>query len=152
MFQLNRHFKQFAQLSLRQKFDLGVALCRLTFVVMLIKIRSIDWFLKNSLNNNATTAALTESEQTKIQNIQTANGLHEMVRLASRILPFACECVPRSLVLRDMLRARGITAFVKLGVSKDALSMQSHAWVEVYDEAICEDAELKTNFKPITPQ
>ena len=149
MFRINQHLKRFVNLSLSQKRDICQAMYYLSSMVVQIKIRSLSWFWENSITNATSEFDNKLSDKTKAELINTAQNLHESIRLASRLLPFPCECVPRSLVLRDMLQKKGVAAKFQIGVNKENLSLQSHAWVEVYGEAIGEKDDLKTTFKPI---
>lgn len=149
MFQFSQKFKRFIQLSFSQKKDVGEAIFRLLFAVSQIKLRSIDWFWKKNMQDNAADNEGDSNADIVKNHIQVATSLHESIRLASRLLPFPCECVPRSMVLRDMLRKNGIASNIKIGVKTVNLDLHSHAWVEVYGEAIGEKDGLKSSFKTI---
>lgn len=101
------------------------------------------------MQNNSVDSEVAQDGDIVNNHIQVATGLHESVRLASRLLPFPCECVPRSIVLRDLLRKKGVDSNIKIGVKTANLNLQSHAWVEVFGEAIGENNDLKDSFKPI---
>jgi hypothetical protein len=56
------------------------------------------------------------------------------VRLATSIWPFRTTCLVRSMVLARMLRRRGYSAHVVIGVPKEGIGQDprfAHAWVEV---------------------
>lgn len=144
-----QYLKQFSQLSFSQKRALFEALYRLSFVVIQIKFRSMSWFMENSIEGNSVDADKNVNDAVITAGTNAAESLHESIRLASRLLPFSCECIPRSIVLRDMLQKEGVAAKVRVGVKKENVSLQSHAWVEVYGEAICENNALNANFTPI---
>ncbi|RBP49645.1 transglutaminase superfamily protein [Arenicella xantha] len=57
--------------------------------------------------------------------------MHESVRLAARLHIVSMACLPRSIVLADMLRRQGDRAIVRIGVNKAGVQFVSHAWVEV---------------------
>jgi hypothetical protein len=57
----------------------------------------------------------------------------EIARLThatARSLPFACNCLDRSLALCWLLRRRGIAARLRIGARKDGAQLKAHAWVE----------------------
>lgn len=149
MFQSKVHFKKFISLSLQQRRYFCMALLQLSVVKLKIRCRSIDWFWQKLEIGNQVIYQQKETSKERIENISIAQDLHELIRLASRLLPFACECIPRSIVLRDMLQKIDIDAKVKIGVKKSAINLQSHAWVEVYDQAIGEITDLKKEFRRI---
>lgn len=149
MFQIHRYLKHYARLSLRQKWDFCRVLYRLSLMVVQIKFRSIDWFWVKKGGSDVIISENQINSEKRQANVQVANELHETIRLASRLLPFSCECVPRSLVLRDMLQKKGVVATVYIGVNKVDANLQSHAWVEVYGDAIGENSDVKSLFKPI---
>lgn len=74
-------------------------------------------------------------------------GIHFAVQRAARFQLTKSDCMPRSLVLRDMLQRRSIPAELKLGVQKGESGLASHAWVEVLGEKIGEPDG--SNFHPI---
>jgi len=58
----------------------------------------------------------------------------EIARLThatARYLPFASNCLDRSLALCRLLRRRGIAARLRIGARKEGEHLQAHAWVEV---------------------
>lgn len=52
------------------------------------------------------------------------------VDLAYRVLPLTHTCLKESLVLLRMLRGRGVSSRLCLGVRKDGDRFAAHAWVE----------------------
>jgi len=73
--------------------------------------------------------------------------MHESVRLASRLHFMPTRCLPRSIVLADMLRAKRYSARVVLGVAKNGGALSSHAWVEVNGDKVAEPEGVEQNFK-----
>ncbi len=72
--------------------------------------------------------------------------MHESVRLAERCHPLRSVCLPKALVLKKMLRARGVPAVLRIGVSKRDELFASHAWVEVDGIAVAEPDSVKDDF------
>ena len=63
-------------------------------------------------------------------------------------------CLPRSLALQRMLRARGIAAQLRIGVRKDSTDVggiAAHAWVEVNGMALGEPEAIEERFQPLLP-
>ena len=75
-----------------------------------------------------------------------AAQMHEAVRLAARMHFLEAECLPKSIVLADMLRARGLHASVVIGVSKENGALASHAWVELGGCIIGESESIHNDF------
>lgn len=148
MLNIKRYQQIIQQLSLRQCFAVMVAACRLTVLTIVLRFKPFDWCWQQ-LSGVQPNAKQTSLDKDPHAFIFQAEQLHENVRLASRLLPFSCECLPRSIVLRDMLQRKGIDAFIRLGVNKSAATMNSHAWVEVAGQAIGEKADLAQSFTKV---
>jgi len=73
-----------------------------------------------------------------------------MVNRAARIQGWPTMCLPRSLVLTDMLQSRGHNAIVRIGVNKlkntASPELFAHAWVEVNGNVIGEKATVENRF------
>ncbi|GHA04108.1 hypothetical protein GCM10008090_11770 [Arenicella chitinivorans] len=78
--------------------------------------------------------------------IKTASQVHESVRLAARLHWLPLACLPKSIVLLDMLQTMGIPACLKLGVNKREQQFASHAWVQVGSAMIGEPEHVKDRF------
>lgn len=72
--------------------------------------------------------------------------MHEAIRLAARLHFLPAACLPRSIVLADMLRARGVEADVFLGVAKHKERLLSHAWVAVNGQMVAEPESVQEDF------
>jgi Transglutaminase-like superfamily len=69
----------------------------------------------------------------------------EIARLThatARSLPFASNCLDRSLALCWLLRRRGIAAHLRIGARKDGEQLKAHAWVESHGVPL-DDAEAQ---------
>ncbi len=69
----------------------------------------------------------------------------EIARLThatARSLPFASNCLDRSLALCWLLRRRGVAAHLRIGARKDDEKLKAHAWVESRGVAL-NDAEAQ---------
>lgn len=80
---------------------------------------------------------------------------HEYLRLAAR-LPLWCKtraptCLVRSYALTTLLRARGLTPQLRLGVSKRGEQLASHAWVELFGDMVGEPASVAMDFVVVDP-
>lgn len=58
-------------------------------------------------------------------------------------------CLPRSIALRRLLRARGIPARLEIGVRKESGSLAAHAWVEVDGDPVGEPEAIEERFLPL---
>jgi hypothetical protein len=65
-----------------------------------------------------------------------------MQAAAARNLFFHTNCLERSLVLRWLLRRRGIDAVLRIGARKDSERFEAHAWVEL-DSQVMNDASAE---------
>lgn len=61
------------------------------------------------------------------------------------------NCLPRSLVLRQMLRDRGMTADIRLGVAKLADGgLRAHAWVELDGLPLGDDLHMSARYAALS--
>jgi len=138
----------FQQLRSRQWACLWSAYWRLWPVLLRIKFKQFlggsDWLKKkitlvqNQPDNGA-------SDSNGLSSI-AAKQLHESVRLAARLHFMKAECLPKSIVLADMLCASGMVANVVIGVSKQGAVLASHAWVELDGKIVAEPESIQHEF------
>lgn len=117
-------------------------------LVVSIKLRymGMSWLQKqvdfNNISDNALGRRVTDPKLL---------AMHEAVRFAARWHFLTLNCLPRSLVLVDMLRGLGMVAVVCIGVAKKSDALLSHAWVEVtvndMQELIGEPESVEMDFK-----
>ena len=89
---------------------------------------------------------------------EIAEQMHESVRIAARLHPLSPACLPKSVVLLNMLRRATIPAKLCLGVSKQKVSdkgassesstptLSSHAWIEISEGPVCEPESVRDDF------
>ena len=71
------------------------------------------------------------NEQINDPRVPTQASVGRLVNIAARYGPIRAACLVRSLVLIRMLRGRGVTGTLQIGVRKGASSqLDAHAWVE----------------------
>ena len=92
-----------------------------------IKWSSISW-LNSKVEFSSEPAYANKSTEPKMPFIM---ALHESVRLAARLHFIPANCLPKSIVLVELLRGHGETARVVVGIAKDRDRLASHAWVEL---------------------
>lgn len=143
-------YQSFHNLSVRQLGWVWCAYWRLWPVLLRIKFKQFfdgnRWLarkltvVQNSPNNQPTDRSANSS---------LAAQMHESVRLAARVQLLSAECLPKSIVLADMLIASGRQASVVIGVSKKGGTFSSHAWVEVDGEIVAEPESVRDDFAKI---
>ena len=69
-------------------------------------------------------------------------------RTAARV-PFAHNCMHRSLALQRMLARRGTTARLRIGLGAKPNLFPGHAWLECGGAVINDDPELVTRYTPL---
>ncbi len=69
----------------------------------------------------------------------------EACRFAERLMP-GTRCLRKSIAICEMLRARGLAAQMKIGVEKRSTGLAAHAWVQLYDRVIGDDAQIAQRF------
>ena len=70
-------------------------------------------------------------------------------RTAARV-PFAHNCMHRSLALQRMLARRGTTARLRIGLGAKPNLFPGHAWLECGGAVINDDPEVVSRFTPLT--
>lgn len=53
-----------------------------------------------------------------------------MVNAAARYTPMSATCLPKSLVLQQLLRREGIETALRIGVRRAGTALDGHAWLE----------------------
>ena len=71
-----------------------------------------------------------------------------LVHRAARLQWSQTLCLPRAIVLRDILTNRGLEAEIRLGIDREAAGskMSAHAWVELGDQVIGEKELIEDRF------
>ena len=141
-FQLPTSIVKLKTLSMQQKTWFLIAIYKLLHVSFLLRIFGFKW-LKSKIETGV-------KGELHSQSIETAKNMHESIRLAARCLPFKLECLPKSLVLVDMLQQRDIPAELKLGITSSEKSLQGHAWVSVSGNKIAEPDDMDEKFVELT--
>ena len=162
----------FSKLHRRQYYWLFLAYWRLWLVQIKLKFAGSTWLAKQ-LHFGQVDDKVSEEAKTapKISDGQltVAKQMHESVRLAARCHLWQAACLPRSIVLADMLNAGygesgqsatnafhlGKPARVRVGVQQvltDKPHFASHAWVELRGEMVAEPASLTGQFKKVLSQ
>ena len=65
------------------------------------------------------------------RDLQTAESLAELAKVAGRRAPLAATCLPQALAVHAVLRRRGLDPELKIGVRKGEAGFEAHAWVEL---------------------
>ncbi|HRV95312.1 MAG TPA: lasso peptide biosynthesis B2 protein, partial [Anaerolineae bacterium] len=84
-----------------------------------------------------------------------AQRLAYLVGAAAAHGPYRATCLPQALAVWWLLRRRGLTGEVRIGVRKVANNFEAHAWVEHQGIALNDTADVGLRFAPfdqaITP-
>jgi len=75
--------------------------------------------------------------------------LSALVDLATRVTHGQSRCLPRSVLLFWLLKARGEPARLLIGVSKVASTLESHAWIETQGRIMGDRPEMTARFVPV---
>lgn len=145
------------KLSRRQWLWFFIAYPKLLMVQIQLRFRHRAWAVRE-IKRYKDESTIHSGSQLVANKI--ACELHESVRLAARTQLLSTHCLPKALVLAEMLHSRGGAAQIHLGVSKltteraiesapQAL-LASHAWVELEGVPIGEPENLDSNFTRLT--
>ena len=148
----NKIIKSFQMLSLRQWLWVWSAYWRLWLTLLRIKFLKADWLWSNvelsALNEKS--SDIEKPQNAAINSIMVMGlALHTAVRIAARLHFMRVSCLPRSLVLVQMLQQRGEAAIVRIGVAKTTQGIASHAWVELGGMMIGEPENVSGDFTPL---
>jgi hypothetical protein len=102
--------------------------------------RTQSWLTRNSLGPIDPPA-----EQTRA-NVRRAA---QMVAAACRLYPLRSSCLPRTIVLWNLLRRRGTATDLRIGVRCDSQGeFQAHAWLEWNGEVLNDVADVGRQYLP----
>ena len=75
--------------------------------------------------------------------------------MAADVFPSFVNCLPRSLVITEMLQQCGVFAELRIGVRIASSGLIAHAWVEVEGAPVNDSREVVDQFDafdvPVTP-
>ena len=75
-------------------------------------------------------------------------ALAEAVNIAARHTPFHTTCLTRSLLLYWLLRRRGVSSELRIGVNLSSGTLKAHAWVECAGQPVNDRTDIADVFKP----
>jgi len=81
--------------------------------------------------------------------LQQAERLAQLASIAGRRGVAPARCLSQALLLRALLRRRGLDAVLQVGVRKDAGEFDAHAWVELDGHTL---AQAPLQHLPLQPQ
>ncbi|MDH3734023.1 MAG: lasso peptide biosynthesis B2 protein [Gemmatimonadota bacterium] len=71
-----------------------------------------------------------DEERSDVQPVQAVRGVARAIEAVAAFVP-KVTCLVKALALRGMLARRGQPSGVRLGVARNGLGLDAHAWVEV---------------------
>lgn len=69
-----------------------------------------------------------------------------MVNAAARYTPMSATCLPKSLVLQQLLRREGIETALRIGVRKAGATLDGHAWLEYRGVPVADPPSVHDRF------
>jgi hypothetical protein len=79
----------------------------------------------------------------------TADRIRRLVSMAARNHVVSMTCLPRALALEWLLRRRGISAELRIGVQRGDDGVVAHAWVECQGRAVGEPGDVEERYSPL---
>lgn len=132
----------FQSLSGTQRLWIWFAYWRLWLTLLRIKFNKASW-LQGQVEFSGSKVPM------PICKSSVALEMYEAVRIAARLHFMSAQCLPKSIVLKNMLRRKGLLAQVRIGVAKTDSGIASHAWVELEGEMVGEAASVSSDFTPL---
>jgi len=122
---------RFLQLPTAQKLMALEALATLIGVAIVLRCLPYrSW--RNALKPPTAARNATPSTDT----LTTARQIGRSVAAVARNLPGHPQCLAQALAARAMLKRRGITSELNLGVSSDRAAINAHAWLAVGSQIV----------------
>ena len=137
--------ERFQRLNLNQWWWFWCAFWRLWPINLRIKFKQGAW-LRSKICWVSSSSRETKDITITSKRYNDAVLMHESVRLAARLHILPTNCLPKSIVLADMLRRRSYAAKVFIGVSKKSKQLLSHAWVEIDGTMLLEPEHVALDF------
>ena len=75
-------------------------------------------------------------------------ALAEAVNIAARHTPFHATCLTRSLLACWLIRRRGVSSELRIGVNLSSGTLKAHAWVEYAGQPVNDRADIADEFRP----
>jgi len=148
--------RKFSELNRSQWWWIWLAYWKLWWVQIRLKLFKNQAWL-NSQVSTLSASAMPEANYQKAKvantdtpNLEVAEQMHESVRLAARLHIWQTTCLPRSIVLVNMLKTRALDAHVCIGISKVGQQFASHAWVELEGQMVAEPESVQYEFTPLS--
>jgi len=73
----------------------------------------------------------TENAKSGAERLKIAERVARMVTIAANHSFYSANCLKKALVIWWLLKRKGITTELKIGVKKEGDNLQAHAWVEL---------------------
>lgn len=116
---------------------LSLVLLPLTAVVL--RLRGIAPFRSLMSAQPRSPATLTEAE---------IEAWADAVNRAARSHPVPISCLARSLLLKALLNRRGVGTQLRLGVRRDGMALEAHAWLECGGRPVNDRREFVARYEP----
>ena len=98
------------------------------FLVIMLPFKKVAPHL--GVINGSQSKNLSEAELVVVQQIT------RWVRFTARHTPFTSNCFNKALAVHFMLRRRGLSSTLYLGVARDGEKMEAHAWLRSGDQIV----------------
>ena len=119
----------------RRAVEAAVQLARASLELRLLRSKRSDRLL-GSWHADA------QDEQVSVAQLSEAQCVGYAVFWAGRLLPWHPTCLPQAIAVKRMLRRRGITSRLELGITKPPVG-EAHAWVTVQGQPVIGQGELE---------
>ena len=93
------------------------------------------------------------------RSVESGRAIHRAVDIVDRsaeLLPGEPGCLSRSLVVQWLLQRSGIESSLRIGVHREGLRLEAHAWIEVDHRPVNDSQAVVERFEaftePVTPQ
>ncbi len=138
-----KRLRQLEALTVTEWRVLLLSILLLPMIALVLQFKGFKWtqtlLLKHLPKKHG--ILIPEDEQLKV-----AQSVARIVSIAANHGFYSANCLKKSLLTWWLLRRRGITVELKIGVNKDAGDFNAHAWVEFRGNVLIDTADVGQRF------
>ena len=116
-----------------------------------IMLRGLD-FKRCSTLLDSLSERIQRGQTDQAVSIEQARRIAWVIAVAARFGPYRANCLVRSLMLRFLLRCRGLECQLRIGSRRLEGRFEAHAWIVLNGQVINDQADIERRFVPFQLQ
>lgn len=140
---MHRRLKQLHALTNAEWKVLLTAMLLLPMIALSLKLKGFKWtqaLLSNYIPKKAN-VSIPEDKQ-----MELTQSIARLVSIAANHGLFRANCLRKSLAIWWLLKRKGITTKLSIGVNKESGNFNAHAWVEWQGTILIDSADVRERF------